>query len=141
MITEMMRINLDIVTSRAEVENELAQRVHDPRIRMFILKNLYYKMPGKMAWRLNLEAINNSIDQLFDGVTSANSYKGPALFIQGGRSDYIVDEDIPLIKKLFPEALIKTIPGASHWVHADAPGELCSILSGFLDRECRFGTD
>jgi esterase len=135
-ITEMMHIDLEVATSRAEVEKELEQRVHDSRIRMFILKNLYYKMPGKLAWRLNLDAINNSIDQLFDGVVSENKYLGPALFIQGGRSDYIVDEDIPVIKKYFPSALIQTIPGASHWVHADAPGELCRILSGFLGRDC-----
>jgi pimeloyl-ACP methyl ester carboxylesterase len=140
-ITEMMRTDLGSFSSRAEVEKDLAARIHDPRIRMFILKNLYYKMPGKLAWRLNLDAINNSIDQLFDGVTSESQYTGPALFIQGGRSDYIVDEDIPLIKKFFPSALINTIPGASHWVHADAPEELCAILSGFLGRECNYNAD
>lgn len=140
-ITEMMRIDLNKATSRAEVEKDLARRVFDPRIRMFILKNLYYKMPGQLAWRLNLDAINNSIDQLFDGVSSEHHYDGPSLFIQGGRSDYIVDEDIPLIKKYFPQAVIKTISGASHWVHADAPEELCILLSGFLDRECIFSRD
>lgn len=140
-ITEMMRTRLDAYISRAEAEKDLSTRVHDPRIRMFILKNLYYKMPGKLAWRLNLDAINNSIDQLFDGVASENRFTGPALFVRGGRSDYIVDEDIPLIKKYFPSALIKTIPGASHWVHADAPEELCALLSNFLGRECNYSPD
>jgi hypothetical protein len=44
-----------------------------------------------------------------------------------------------MIKSMFPEAIIKTISGASHWVHADAPEELCFLLSGFLERECTFG--
>lgn len=140
-ITEMMRTDLNKAASRAEVEKDIAGRIFDPRIRMFILKNLYYKMPGQLAWRLNLDAINNSIDQLFDGVTGEHSYKGPALFIQGGRSDYIVDEDIPLIRKFFPNAAIKTIPGASHWVHADAPEELCKILSEFLGSDCTYSHD
>jgi pimeloyl-ACP methyl ester carboxylesterase len=102
------------------------------------MKNLYYKLQGKLAWRLNLDAINQSMDLLFDGIRSENRYKGPTLFIRGGMSDYVQDEDIPLIKNLFPESIIKTISGASHWVHADAPEELCYLLSGFLERECTY---
>jgi esterase len=51
----------------------------------------------------------------------------------------VPDADIPMIKSMFPEAVIKTITGASHWVHADAPEELCFMLSSFLERECKFG--
>ena len=106
---------------------------------LFRSKNLYYKLNGKLAWRLNLEAINHSMDLLFDGIKSENQYKGPTLFVRGGNSDYVPDEDIPLINSMFPEAIIKTISGASHWVHADRPEELCFLLSAFLERECIFG--
>jgi pimeloyl-ACP methyl ester carboxylesterase len=79
------------------------------------------------------------MDLLFDGIRSENQYNGPSLFIRGGKSDYILNEDIPLIKSMFPQAVIKTIPGATHWVHADAPEELCVLLSDFLGRECTYG--
>ena len=137
-ISQMMSIDLNTVTTRGEVERILELKISDSRTRMFIMKNLYYKIHGKLAWRLNLEAINQSMDLLFDGIRSENQYNGPALFIRGGKSDYVPDEDIPLIKGMFPEAIIKTISGASHWVHADAPEELCFLLSGFLERECKF---
>jgi pimeloyl-ACP methyl ester carboxylesterase len=137
-ITQMMNIDLETVTTRTEVEKILDSRVPDARIRMFILKNLYYKIHGKLAWRLNLEAINQSMDRLFEGLSSENQYQGPTLFIRGGASDYITDQDIPLIESMFPRAVIKTISGASHWVHADAPEELCFLLSGFLDRGCNY---
>jgi esterase len=137
-ISQMMNIDLEIVTTRTEVEKILDSRVPDSRIRMFILKNLYYKIHGKLAWRLNLEAISQSMDLLFEGLTSENQYPGPVLFIRGGASDYIIESDILLIENLFPQAVIKTISGASHWVHADAPEELCYLLSGFLNRECNF---
>jgi len=137
-ISEMMSIDLENIATRTEVEKILDLRISDPRIKMFILKNLYYKIDSKLAWRLNLEAINQSMDLLFDGISSENQYSGPTLFIRGGKSDYILDADIPLITSMFPEALIKTISGASHWVHADAPEELCYLLSGFLERECQF---
>jgi len=137
-ITEMLSIDLDAIRLRSEVEKILEQRIADQRIRMFILKNLYYKMHGKLGWRLNLEAINHTLEQLFDNVSSNMVFPGPTLFIKGGKSDYILDEDIPQITKLFPEAVIKTISGASHWVHADAPEELCFLLSSFLERDCSF---
>lgn len=138
-ISQMMGIDLEKINSRGEVEKLLDLRISDTRVRMFIMKNLYYKLHGKLAWRLNLEAINQSMDLLFDGIRSENQYKGPTLFIRGGKSDYVTDADIPLIKSLFPKALIKTISEATHWVHADAPEELCFLLSSFLERECNYG--
>jgi esterase len=138
-ITQMLSIDLEKLNTRTEVEKILESRVTDSRVRMFILKNLYYKLHGKLAWRLNLDAINQSLDLLFDGIQSASQYKGPTLFIRGGKSDYVADEDVPLIKSMFPEAVIKTINGASHWIHADAPEELCYLLSSFLERECDYG--
>jgi esterase len=138
-ITQMMSIDLETLTTRGEVEKILNSNIADTRVRMFILKNLYYKIHGKLAWRLNLDAISQSMDLLFDSICSENQYKGPTLFIRGGKSDYVPDADIPMIKSMFPEAVIKTITGASHWVHADAPEELCFMLSSFLERECKFG--
>ncbi len=135
-ITEMMHIDLDKYTTRTEVENLLMDRIPEARVRMFILKNLYFKMPKKLGWRLNLDAINNSIDALFDDIHTKGEYNNPTLFIRGGNSDYILDSDIPRIKQLFPKAQIKIIPTASHWVHADAPQEVCHLLSEFLKTEC-----
>ncbi len=137
-ITQMLGIELANIKTRGEVEKILELRIEDPRVRMFIMKNLYYKIHGKLAWRLNIEAINQSMDLLFDGIQSESQYKGPALFIRGGKSDYVPDADIPLITSMFPEVVLKTISGASHWVHADAPEELCFLLSNFLERECGF---
>ncbi len=137
-ISQMLSINLETTSSRTEIERFLETRITEERIRMFILKNLYYKMPGKLAWRLNIEAISQSMDLLFDKISAESQYPGAALFIRGGKSDYVADEDMELIRGLFPQAMLKTISGASHWVHADAPEELCFILSSFLEKECKF---
>ncbi len=138
-ISQMLSIDLEKMSTRTEVEKILDSQMTDKRVQMFILKNLYYKLHGKLAWRLNLEAINQSMDQLFDSVSSNNQYTGPVLFIRGGKSDYVPDSDLPLILSMLPQAQIKTISGASHWVHADAPEELCFLLSSFLERDCIFG--
>ena len=36
------------------------------------------------------------------------------------------------IKSLFPNAVIKHIDGAGHWVHADKPHELFNVLKEFI---------
>jgi pimeloyl-ACP methyl ester carboxylesterase len=54
------------------------------------------------------------------------------LFIRGGLSDYILDTDVDDLKMKFPGAEVKTIATASHWVHADAPGEFYDLVMNFL---------
>jgi esterase len=137
-ITLMLSLDLDSISSRTQAEKILLERYPDERIRMFILKNLYYKQPGKLAWKLNIEAINQNLGQLFEGIFSESQYTGPCLFVRGGNSDYISEKDSELIKSLFPNAVTEIISGASHWVHADAPEELCHVLSFFLEKECSF---
>lgn len=131
-VSTMLSLPLDDFTSRQQVEKAIEERIEDQRIRMFILKNLYYKHHGKLAWRLNLDAINNSLDMLFEGVDVPGTFDKEVLFVRGGKSDYIPEEDEGLIKRSFPKAEIKTISGATHWVHADAPDELFGILAEFL---------
>jgi pimeloyl-ACP methyl ester carboxylesterase len=136
MISAMMSVNFEAVSSRQEVESLLEQSIPNKRIRLFVMKNLYRKTRTTFDWRLNLAAISSNMDYVFDGVESAETYNGPVLFIKGGKSDYIQDDDLPLIHRNFPGAQVKTIENASHWVHADTPNELCHLFSMFLGKEC-----
>ena len=136
MINAMMAVDFDHVSTRNEVENLLESSIPDHRIRLFVMKNLYRKTRHSFDWRLNLKALSDNMDYVFEGIESSHQYGGPTLFVKGGQSDYISTNDTDLIKGLFPQALIETIPGASHWVHADSPDELCRILSTFLGKDC-----
>jgi pimeloyl-ACP methyl ester carboxylesterase len=53
--------------------------------------------------------------------------------LRGGRSPYIKDSDLPLIRQLFPQAQLETIEGAGHWLHAEAPQAFLSALGRFLN--------
>jgi pimeloyl-ACP methyl ester carboxylesterase len=64
----------------------------------------------------------------------ANEVMLPTLFIRGELSNYILDEDIDELEELFPDSEIKTINGAGHWVHAEAPEEFIDIVLGFCLR-------
>ena len=56
----------------------------------------------------------------------------PTLFIRGGNSGYITEEDQPLIFQHFPNAKIRTIKGAGHWVHAEKMDEFYDAVLQFL---------
>ena len=58
---------------------------------------------------------------------------GVALFVAGGRSDYLLPEHEPAIRGLFPRAHIVRIPDAGHWIHAERPQEFLEIVEEFLD--------
>lgn len=136
MINAMMAVNFEAVSTREEVEALLENSIPDKRIRLFVMKNLYRKTKHTFDWRLNLQAISANMDYVFEGIESSNKYTGPTLFIKGGRSDYIIEADLPLIYRNFPFATVQTIAGASHWVHADSPNELCRLFSIFFGKEC-----
>jgi pimeloyl-ACP methyl ester carboxylesterase len=56
----------------------------------------------------------------------------PVLFIRGDQSDYVLQEDIELIRKLFPLAQLVTIKNAGHWLHAEQPANFLSVVKSFL---------
>ena len=59
-------------------------------------------------------------------------FAGPALFVAGGRSDYLRPEHEQAIRRLFPKAQIAEIDNAGHWVHAEQPAAFLSIVAPFL---------
>ena len=96
------------------------------------MKNAYWADKDHLAWRINLKSINENLPLIFEGIVSDNKFEKPALFIRGGLSEYISDNDLPGILYNFPSATLKTIENATHWVHADAPEEFYNLVKDFL---------
>jgi esterase len=131
-INAMLDIDFNTVKSRKEVDDYLAKTIEDARIRLFVMKNLYWTERKTLSWRLNLKAIIDNIDAIFEGINSNQKFTKPSLFIRGEKSDYVRDEDFDLIKKQFTNSELKTIPNAGHWVQADEPELFIKILKDFL---------
>jgi esterase len=134
----MLSIDFDQLSTREEIEKIINEKIKSTSVAGFIMKNLCRIGKNRLAWRLNLKSIYQNIENVFEGVELPYTSDIPVLFIKGGASDYILDEDVPLILQKFPNAIFKTIENASHWVHADAPDALCKSLSEFLQKDCEF---
>lgn len=121
------------VTSRQEAAEALGRHITDPGIQLFLLKNLARDPAGGYRWRMNLPAIKAAYPQLIDPVGNAGeSFGKPVLFVRGGKSGYVQDEDWPLIEILFPAAKLVTVENAGHWVHAEAPEAMLNLVDKFL---------
>jgi esterase len=133
LVRAMRGLDLAGIKRRAEADQLLAPAIPDPGERGFLLQNLMFE-DGQARWRLNLEAIEREMSVLvgFPAVPDNAVYRGPALFIAGARSDYLLPDHEPAIRRLFPEARIERIEDAGHWVHADRPAALLQILEPFL---------
>ncbi|MDT0648817.1 alpha/beta fold hydrolase [Autumnicola edwardsiae] len=120
------------ITSRGDAEDFLADFVPDKPTRLFLLKNLYWKTKEKLSLKLNLESLKNNIEDLGAALPVQYAYEKSTLFIKGGKSKYIKDEDWEEIKEQFSKAELVTIPGAGHWVHAEKRKEFFNVVLGFL---------
>lgn len=128
-------LDLKNLENRQQAENYLLGRISDKPTVQFLMKNLTRTgETGAFSWKMNFEAISNSYEKILSPVGAGQiPFRGASLFVRGGKSKYITNDDFPLIRSLFPGADIKTVPNVGHWVHAEAPKELLHYLIDFLD--------
>ena len=79
-------------------------------LRQFLLKNLARDERGRLRWKIHLEAIYRNYDKLARGVAPEPTFDKPTLFIRGGRSNYIEDDDVPLIRQCFHKSRSRPYP-------------------------------
>jgi len=133
LMSAMRSIDFTKVQSRKDVEELLTSSIEDVRTRLFIMKNLYWTERKSLSWRINIATIMDNIDYVFEGVSSSTIFDKPALFVRGAESDYVIDSDFAQIYHNFPQADIKTIEGAAHWVQADQPEAFMQAMKYFLN--------
>jgi pimeloyl-ACP methyl ester carboxylesterase len=135
-IEAMLAVPVDRIRSRQEAEEYLVKAVPQPALRQFLLHNLV-REDGAFRWQLNLPALAANLDTIchFPVIPDGTTFTGPSLFLAGGRSDYLTDAHDPVIRRLFPVAVLRTIPQAGHWIHSDAPEEVQNEITRFAGTE------
>lgn len=133
LIDAMESLDLAGIGRRSAADAALADRIDDPGVRAFLLQSLDLKA-SPTAWRLNLAALRDQMDQLvgWPGDLPPGGFDGPVLEIAGERSDYVTAEGQAALRTYFPQARIVRVKGAGHWLHADAPEAVAEILVSFL---------
>ncbi len=131
----LLSLDLATITSRKEANELLQQKIEDFGVRQFLLKNLTRRKEGGFKWKMNLSVIHQNYAQILSAIESEDSFDNSTLFIRGGISDYVKEEDMANIKTLFPLAELATVAEAGHWVHATAPTILLELVNNFLETD------
>ncbi|HEU0137207.1 MAG TPA: alpha/beta fold hydrolase, partial [Flavobacterium sp.] len=120
------------VTDRNNVDEIIKTHVPDFGTRQFLMKSLYRKSATEFAFRFNLNVFNNQLDNIGEALPDNFGFDTDTLFIKGGKSRYILEQDYDDIQKQFPRAQFEIIPDAGHWLHAEKPDEFFDLCRNFL---------
>jgi pimeloyl-ACP methyl ester carboxylesterase len=131
-INAMKSIDFNTIHSRGAVDAILAKSVDNAGIRQFFMKSLHWQTKEKLAFRFNLEALEDQLQEVGTPL-EFGYFDRPTLFIAGGASGYITAEDEDAILDHFPAARIETIAQAGHWVHAEAREPFSKLVVDFLE--------
>lgn len=129
----LLKLNHRTISSREEADRLLQSDIPSEKVRQFLLKNLKRDTSGGFYWNMNLQALAAHMEEIFAGVLPDSDAKEfPLLFIKGQKSGYIRPEDMEMIHKVYPWALMTEIADAGHWVHAEQPEAFLKAVKAFI---------
>ncbi|WP_411969801.1 alpha/beta fold hydrolase [Paracoccus sp. DMF] len=132
LVDAMQAVDLTGLRLRSDADARLAAHVSDPGVRAFLLQSLDLKADPP-RWKFNLDALRDQMPLLVGWPEIApGGFDGPALFLAGAESDYCRAPQAEAIRRHFPQAEIRVIERAGHWLHADRPAEVAAAVEAFL---------
>jgi len=133
LLQAMVGMPLAELTSRKQADEWLSATVKHPFERGFLLKNLGRSAEAGFYWQCNLLEIARHYLKIAGFPASDTVCPAPTLFIRGGQSDYVQDEDLALILRAFPAAELVTIEAAGHLPHVQTTAEFTALVDAFLN--------
>ena len=129
----MNEVDFSKISSRSEIDDIFKKYIPENGIRQFLLKNVYRKEREQLAYRFNLESLEENIDEVGVELPPRSISEVPALFMRGVNSGYITTQDETLIHAHFPNSVVVDIPEAGHWLHAENPEDFYKNVVQFLE--------
>ena len=133
LIYAMKNAPLEDFSALSEANNYLQKLIPEEGVRQFLLKNLFWIEKGKLAWRINLSILEQSMSNILEALPDHEVFNS-TLFVRGSDSNYILEEDVSAIEDLFLDSEFISIDGAGHWIHAEAPDVFIERTLSFLLR-------
>jgi esterase len=132
-IDGLKAIPIETLSSRNEADEVLSKYVPEADTRQFLLKNLQRKAEGGFTWKINLPVIDKHLSKIGFDLHAKGKFDKPTLFIRGGRSRYVKDDDMKRIREIFPQVELVTLD-TGHWVQAEKPMEFVEAVKGWLNK-------
>ena len=132
-IDAMRTVDLSSLTRRSDAQDQLAAAGVEPALQSFFTQSLDVVTK---SWKLNLDVLEAAMPDIVgwpEDITG--SFDGPAFFLSGATSHYVLPDYRPTIKRLFLKAYFAKIPKAGHWLHAENPRAFEAAVRTFLNSD------
>jgi pimeloyl-ACP methyl ester carboxylesterase len=129
-IDALRTVNLAEVARRSDADRQLEAVVPDRALRAFLIQSL--DLGDGARWKLNLDALSENMNEIMGFPESPSVYNGPTLALAGAASDYVGQDDLRLMKDLFPNVQHRSVSNAGHWLHAEQPEAFIKEVEAFL---------
>ena len=130
-IKGLLQLNDLTLNSRAEADEALTSFVPEVGVRQFLLKNLAWTEERTLKLRCNISVLQHKLKEI-GAAPNGLPYAGETLFLAGQQSDYVLQTDMTAIHALFPNASLRWVADAGHWLHAENPKGFTDALQDFL---------
>lgn len=129
-ISLLKMLPLATISNRKQAEEILAPAIPELSYRQFLLQNLVLH-EGHYQWRIDLNIFGRSAPNIvgFPDTLNRAPYPHSALFIAGSESNFVKAE---AVFPLFPQAQLKALAGAGHWLHVQQPENFSEAVLDFL---------
>ena len=126
-------IDFSVDNSRGKVDKKITEFIPELGVRQFLLKNVYWKEKGQLAFRFNLESLTENNSEVGEGLPPFTVFEKEVLFLKGENSNYITENEVPIIDAHFSNSKIVEIKNAGHWLHAENPKQFYEEVCVFLN--------
>ena len=132
-MNRVLDINPLLYNSREEILQEVQKIIDNPRLTGLIMKNLKARA-GRYEWKFNAMALKKYINNLRDyPIDLDKPIHTPSLFIRAEQSPYVGPKQIEIIKRVFTDHRLVTIPGTTHFLQVERPGEVMRAIDEFVN--------
>lgn len=130
LIQALRNLPLDNIQNRKQAEQLLAADIPELAYRQFLLQNLVLR-DGHYQWRIDLTVFGSMAANIvaFPEMEHFLPYAGEALFIAGGDSNYLNQQDT---LHLYSNATFTSIANVGHWLHVQQPEVFSEVVENFL---------
>lgn len=126
-------IDLFDCNSRGAVNDAMAEYVAEEGVRQFILTNLRRDETGQYYWRADFSALQRNYAEFAAAPVPGQVFARPVLIIRGSESPYVQPAHEGAFRQRFSDCRFKSIDGAGHWLHAEKPDLINTLIGRFLE--------
>lgn len=129
---QALKLDLSMCRNRQEIDALMYKLIPNASIRKFLQMSLG-RRDNTYVWKINVDALEGA-NVSADFCKLQGTYSGKTAFLLGARSPYVTKKDHGLIRRYFPNALIRAIPAADHWLHHTAADEFRKELEAYFTK-------